>query len=196
MIYRTFIRYFTSEQAEQQQQVGQHAWAGSHICSPLEEKPLEGLWLTRLSCPNRLLFWGISQPTLSTSQLICFLSTWPHSPPLGAACNLTSTQRHDPGQGGDFRQLLAKQASGSSLPCPSSHGSCLNPSWNQMVVNVLLLPWSRGQSGGNLAAFSLPLLLGAYSPRHWGPRGTVSGAEGKFREKQMSEAREDPHKCL
>lgn len=122
-----------------------------------------------LSCPNRLLFRGISQATLYTFQLICFLSTCPLLLGLPVTSSTTSTQRHDPGQEGDFRHLLAKQATASSLPCPSSRGSCLNPSWNQMVVNVLLLlqPWSRGQFGGNPAAFSLSLLLGTHSPRHW-----------------------------
>lgn len=45
-----------------------------------------------LSCPNRLLFLGTSQATLSAFQLICFLSAWLHSPALGAACNLIHHQ--------------------------------------------------------------------------------------------------------
>lgn len=180
MIYRTFTRYFTSEQAEQQQQVGQHASARSYIRAPLEEQPLEGAWFTRhflaqIGC----WFWGYQRPLYPplSSSAFCLPGPTPLLLGLPVTPSATSTQRHDPGQEGDSRQLLAKQANVSSLPCPSSHGSCLNPSWNQMVVNVLLLlPWSRGQSGGNPAAFSLPLLLGAHSPRHW---GTVSGAEGK-----------------
>lgn len=178
MIYRTFTRYFTSEQAEQQQQVGQHAWARSHRCASLEEQPLEGPWFTRHSFAQMgCWIWGYHRPLYSplSSSAFCLLGPTPLLLGLPVNSSTTSTQRHDPG-----RFQAAKQANASSLPCPSSHGSCLNPSWNQMVVNVLLLlPRSRGQSGGNLAAFSPPLLLGAHSPRHWDPWGTASGAEEK-----------------
>lgn len=164
MIYRTFTRYFTSEQAEQQQWAEQYAWERSRICVPLEEQPLGGPWFTRHS-PAQIgcCFWGHHRPLYPpfSSSAFCLLGSTPLLLELPVTSSTTSTQRHDPGQEEDFRKLLAKQETASSLPCPSSHGSCLNPSWNQMVVNVLLLlQWSKGLSGGSLALGSLEYCFG------------------------------------
>lgn len=48
--------------------------------TPLEEQPSVGLWFTKHSCPNRLMFWGIAQVTLPASLHICFLPVCLHSP--------------------------------------------------------------------------------------------------------------------
>jgi len=114
-----------------------------------------------LSCPNALMFGGIAQAALPALQYICFLPACARSPAVRAACNPCHLQRREAWlrPRGRFQAASSQQATGSSPPRRSSHSSCLNPSRNQMVVNVLLLmPWSTGQLGALLPLLSLRTL--------------------------------------
>lgn len=77
-------------------------------CAPLEEQPLEGPWFTRHSLVQRGgCFGGFHRPC-STSAF-CLLAPTLLLSGLPVTPAASSTERHDSGQEGDFRHLLASR---------------------------------------------------------------------------------------
>lgn len=80
--------------------------------APLEEQPLEGQWFTRRSLVQvGWCFGGFHRPLdpLCSTSAFCLLAPAPLLSGLPVTLAASSTERHDSGQEGDFRELLASR---------------------------------------------------------------------------------------